>query len=263
MVAFVWAVAGAPAYAGRSCEEAQTLSVQTVERSLNLAVKTLRALDASGAKVVVMARAGQDLSKYGIHYSHLGFVYQQPDGEGGHVWRVFHKLNQCGTAESAIYRQGLGDFFLDDLWQYEAAWVVPTPEVQQRMLVLLTDEKRATQLHNPSYSMVSYPWSQKYQQSNQWAIETLALAMTAGNTDAVSNRKQAQDWLQRNAYKPSTLNINAFTRLGARLTKANVAFDDHPDEKRFSDRIETVTVDSVFDWMPRAGFTQLPLSTLR
>ncbi len=37
-----------------------------------------------------------------------------------------------------------------------------------------------------------------------------------------------------------------------RLTAAHVALDDHPHDKRFSDRIETVTVDSVFDWLPRA-----------
>ena len=37
------------------------------------------------------------------------------------------------------------------------------------------------------------------------------------------------------------------------MTSANVAFDDHPNEKRFSDRIETVTVDSVFRWLERDG----------
>ena len=42
------------------------------------------------------------------------------------------------------------------------------------------------------------------------------------------------------------------TRLGARVTAANVAFDDHPNDKRFSDRIETVTVDSVFGWLGRS-----------
>jgi len=39
------------------------------------------------------------------------------------------------------------------------------------------------------------------------------------------------------------------------MTKANVAFDDHPDEKRYSDRIETVTVDSVFAWLKRANLS--------
>ena len=263
VAAALWLGLLAPAQAGRPCNEPQALKVTTVERSLGLAYSTLKALDASGAKVVVMARAGQDLSKYGIRYSHLGFVYQQPDGQGGQVWRVLHKLNQCGTAESAIYRQGMGEVFMDDLWQYEAAWLVPTEEVQQRLLAVLLDERQALQLHHKPYNMLSYPWAQKYQQSNQWAIETLALAMTADGKAPVLDRSQAQAWLQQQGYQPSTLTITALTRLGARMTKANVAFDDHPDVKRYADKIETVTVDSVFAWMPRAGLVDQPLVTQR
>ncbi len=56
------------------------------------------------------------------------------------------------------------------------------------------------------------------QQSNQWAIETLALAMQADT-----------------ARTPVT---------------------------RFSDNIETVTADSVLQWLPRAGLGQ-PMATLR
>jgi TonB family protein len=43
------------------------------------------------------------------------------------------------------------------------------------------------------------------------------------------------------------------TRLGARIGSANIAFDDHPNEKRYSDRIETVTVDSMISWMKSAA----------
>jgi hypothetical protein len=49
------------------------------------------------------------------------------------------------------------------------------------------------------------------------------------------------------------LTLDPLTRLGGRISAANVAFDDHPVEKRFSDRIETVTVESVFDWLLRTG----------
>jgi hypothetical protein len=49
------------------------------------------------------------------------------------------------------------------------------------------------------------------------------------------------------------------TRLGARASAANVAFDDHPNEKRFGDRIETVTVDSVFQWLQRFGLGAAPV----
>ncbi len=258
-------LAGAGAQAGRSCNAPHPPKAQAVERALVLAERTAKALDDSGAQVVILARAGQDLSKYGLRYSHLGFAYRQSaptaDGKAGHVWRVLHKLNQCGTAESAIYRQGLGEFFMDDLWRYEAAWAIPTPEVQAKLMVMLQDPARATQMHHRAYNLVAYPWSLKYQQSNQWAIETLATAVSP-DLAGRANRSQAQAWLQVKAYQPTVLNINAMTRLGARVSAANVAFDDHPSDKRFSDRIETVTVDSVFAWLQRAGLSTQPLVTI-
>ena len=230
---------------------------------MNLALRTQQALDRSGADVVILARAGQDLSKYGLRYSHLGFAYRTGDGQGGSVWRVLHKLNQCGTAESAIYRQGLGDFFLDDLWRFEAAWVVPIPEVQQQLLTVLQDPALAVHLHHKPYNMVSYVWGLQYQQSNQWAIETMAMALAPDGPSDRSTRAQAQSWLYAHDYQPTVLNIGAFTRLGARMTAANIAFDDHPSAKRFSDHIETVTVDSVFAWMQRSGLTNRKLVTLQ
>jgi hypothetical protein len=259
ILTIIWLCAGVwltpPALAGRSCDAEQPPKATTIERGLTLAERSLHALDASGARVVILARAGQDLGQYGLRYSHLGFAYQQPDGQGGHVWRVLHKLNQCGTPDAFIYRQGLGEFFMDDLWRYEAAWAVPTPEVQDRLLAQLLDTPRATALNTKPYSMVSYAWATKYQQSNQWALETLAAAMEP----SANTRERAQAWLKFKGYEPSTLKIGPLTRLGARLTKANVAFDDHPSEKRFSDRIETITVDSVFNWLQKAQLAKAPV----
>ncbi len=242
------------AHAGRTCEEGKP-TPQAIERGLTLAERTAAALDASGQRVVILARAGQDLTKYNLRYSHLGYAYKQPDGNGGHVWRVVHKLNTCGTSESAIYRQGLGEFFLDTPWKYEAAWVVPTPQVQDKLLPLLQDNRQASALHTKPYSIVSYAWGQKYQQSNQWALEMLAMAVEP----SANSRERAQAWLQFKGYQPTTLKIGAMTRLGGRVTAANVAFDDHPNEKRFSDRIETVTVDSVFAWLQRSGMAGAPV----
>ena len=246
----VFSLLTAAARAGTSCEVRQ-LTAQAIMQGMSLAQVTHEALEAdyrrSGTQVVILARAGQDLSRYNLKYSHLGFVYRTPQG----AWRVVHKLNQCGTAESDIYREGLAEFFLDDLWRYEGAWVVPAPSLQAQLLPLLQNDRRAVTLQHRPYNMVSYAWGQRYQQSNQWAIETLALAAEP----TVTSRDAAQAWLRFKSYDPSTLNLGAFTRLGARMTKANVAFDDHPNEKRFSDRIETVTVDSVFAWLPRAGLS--------
>jgi hypothetical protein len=247
-------IASGAAQAGRSCEIRKP-GTQTIQRGLQLAAQTLAALDASGADVVVLARAGQDLTKYGVHYSHLGFAYRDTAAGAGTVWRVVHKLNRCGTAEADIYRQGLGEFFLDDLWHYETAWAIPTRDVQAKLLPLLKDNSRAVALQHKPYSIVSYAWGLRYQQSNQWAIEALAAAMQGGEP----SRSRAQSWLQASGYQPATLMLGPLTRLGARASAANVAFDDHPNEKRFSDRIETVTADSVFQWLQRAGLASAPM----
>ncbi|RYF69541.1 MAG: DUF2145 domain-containing protein, partial [Comamonadaceae bacterium] len=68
----------------------------------------------------------------------------------------------------------------------------------------------------------------------------------------IRSREQAQAWLRLMGYEPTTLRLGPLTRLGGRVGSANIAFDDHPSDKRYSDRIETVTVDSVFDWLQRA-----------
>jgi len=253
--ALALAMAGLPlqAQAGRSCETVRP-GIELIAKGMELAQRTSQALDASGARVVVLARAGQDLGKYGLHYSHLGIAYKTEAGP----WRVVHKLNHCGTAVAEVYRQGLGEFFLDDLWRYEAAWVVPVPQVQAQLLAALQEPPaRIVRLHAEPYSIVSYAWGEKYQQSNQWAIETLAAAMEPAT---IASRAQAQAWLRFKGYQPTTLKLGPLTRLGGRIGSANVAFDDHPTEKRFSDRIETVTVDSVFEWLPRAGLGAAPVA---
>jgi hypothetical protein len=245
LVVALLAAAALQAHAGRTCE-AKLPTVAGVQRSMDLAQRTQQTLNASGAQVVVLARAGQDLGRYGLRWSHLGFAYRE---SGSGHWRVLHKLNHCGTSQADLYRQGLGEFFMDDLFQYEAAFVVPNPALQHKLLALLQDNHRSTTLHTPRYNMVAYPWAQRYQQSNQWAIETLALAEEPNAT----SRERAQAWLKLRGYQPTTLRIGALTRLGGRMSAANIAFDDHPNEKRFSDRIETVTVDSVFAWLSNTG----------
>lgn len=212
------------ACAGRTCDT-KPMTVDSLTQGLNLAQRTAQALEdryqKDGSKVVLLARAGQDLSSYQLQYSHFGWAY----------------------------RQGLGEFFQDDLWKPVAAVQVPTPAVQQALWSYLTSPQTVLRMQHQPYSMVSYAWGQKYQQSNQWAAESLAAAMEPAT---VQQREQAQAWMKFKGYAPSALTIRSWTRLGGRLSAANIAFDDHPNSQRFTSRIETVTVDSVTTWLQSA-----------
>lgn len=120
---------------------------------------------------------------------------------------------------------------------------------QQKLLPLMRDDRRALQTHHRPYSMVAYAWGNRYQQSNQRVIQTMAAAMLP----AGATRSRAQAWLVAQDYQQAKLRLDALARLGGRMSSANIAFDDHPNEKRYAGRIETVTADSVFRWLERSG----------
>jgi hypothetical protein len=242
------------AHAGRSCDDTP-LTAQAVEQSLALAQKTHQQLEAqfekNGSAVVILARAGQDLSKYQLRYSHLGIAYRVVNpGSSMPSWRIVHKLNECGSSVASLYKQGLAEFFLDNLYAYESAWVSLKPNLQKQLIAAIESGAPLKQMHEPNYNMLSYPWSVRYQQSNQWVLELIAYSEQ--NNGALPSRQNAQSWLKQAGYIPTTLEIGPLTRLGG-MTRANITFDDHPNSRRFANKIDTVTVDSIFIWLKRSG----------
>lgn len=249
LLALLLAIA-ASAHAGQRCA-ATPMSTRDVERSLELAQRSLQALDASGAQVALIARAGQDLTPYGLRYSHVGLAWRDhPAGR----WVVVHLLNDCGTAQSALYNEGLGNFFLTDLHQYRAQLILPAPDVQQRLAQALA-ARTPLRLHESRYNMLAHTWSTRYQNSNQWALEMLAAASAAPGQ--VATRAEAQQWLRAADYHAAPVHVGTATRLGARLLRANVAFDDHPVGARMQGSIATVTVEGIAEFMRRNGAAQI------
>jgi hypothetical protein len=232
VLALAASLASGAVHAGSACEDKKP-QVNDFVQGMGLAQRTLAALEASDAQVVLIARVGQDLSQYGVRYSHLAYAWRDhPKGR----WLVVHELNQCGTAASSLYDEGLGNFFMDGLFAYEARVVVPSAQAQQRLAAMLgspTVER---------YNMLSYAFSTRYQNSNQWVLESWAAAMSEL---PVTDRAGAQAWLKLANYRPITVEVPAAKRLGGRMFRANMAFDDHPFERRMAGHIDTVTVESV------------------
>lgn len=224
------------AHSGTQCSEKKP-DLASFTAALELAQATRAALDASGAQVVLIARAGQDLSKYGLRYSHMGYAWRDhPKGR----WVIRHELNECGKARSSLYDDGLANFFLDDMFEYHALLLIPSEADQQRLAATLASGV-PERLHSAAYNMLAYPFSTSFQNSNQWVLETYAASMGSG----VRQRAHAQSWLKKAGFRPITINIPAVTRLGARVMRANVSFEDHPFDRRMAGKIDTVTVDAI------------------
>jgi len=206
----------ATAGAGTTCSD-KLPTPDAVRKALDLGLKTRSTLDASGARVAIIARIGSDLSEYGLRYSHAGFVWRDhPSGR----WRVVHMLNQCGTPNSDLFAEGLGNFFLDNPLVYEALLVIPSTELQAHIVRVLGSEL-PRRFYEQKYSLIANPWATLYQNSNQWLLEVTA---AASSDAAAANRAAAQHWLRLQGYTPAVLVLPPLKRLGARLFAANTRF---------------------------------------
>lgn len=236
------ALAG-PAQAGQSCED-RPMTPAALNEAMGTGRMLMGELNDSGSDVVLIGRQGQDLSKYHLKYTHLGIAFRAAPNQ---PWRVYELLNECGTGTSELWMDGLANFFLDDPFTLDSIMLVPPPRVAARLAEYLRAPALLHGLHEPKYNMVAYPFSTKYQNSNQWVLEVVAAAMSSDVK--VQSREQAQSWLKLAGYQPTELHIGPLTRLGGRIVKANIAFDDHPGALRFSDRINAATVDSIADFL--------------
>lgn len=231
------------ARAGQTCTETK-LAPADVRAGLTLALELSHELDRQHAEVALVARVGQDLSRYGLRYSHIGIARRDPASGD---WTMIEELNQCGTAHSTLYADGFGNFFLDDMFAYEAKLVVPSPDVQRQIAAALASGA-AIRLHEPRYSEIAYPWSTRYQNCNQWVLEAVAEAL---DPQAVANRTDAQAWLRAKGYQAATLHVSPLEQFGAQLFATNIAFDDHPQDRVMAGEIDVVTAESVMDFVTR------------
>lgn len=234
-----------PAQAGRSCEEFKPDPL-TVQKALQLALATRNALEASGAEIALVGRVGRDFSKHGLRYSHMAFALRDhPKGR----WLLTHMLNECASAVSTLYDEGLGNFFLDDVFEFEAVVVVPSRELQKRLLAVHASSLPFA-LHEISYSLIAHPFATRHQNSNQWVREQIAAAMAPPGQ--VTRRTDAQRWLRDDGYVPSQIRIAPFERIGARLFAANIYFNDHTHEETLSGLYQAVTVESVIRFVEQS-----------
>jgi hypothetical protein len=215
------------------------LSPQAYAQAAGTAQRAHRVLDESGADVALLSRHGTDLSKHGLHYSHMGFaVRDQTDG----AWAIIHLLNECGTDDSAIHVEGLLNFFASDLVSQDMRIDWLKPEHAQALLTLLRGNQ-PLRLHDPDYNILARYDSERMQNSTAWNLEMLAAARLPPATSPT--RKLAQAQAMRDGFDPDIIRVPYGKRIVGGLMTANVSFRDHPIATRLSGNYPVVTVRSI------------------
>ncbi len=188
----------AEAGAFRYCDDPPPLDAAQQGRMLRLAAIVKTELEASGASVALVARSGLDLGRFGQRYSHAGLSLKaSPDTP----WAVRQLYFACDERRPRLYDQGLAAFLLgmqSPSLGYISVLLLPpaaAAAVQQAAL----DKQVALQLLAADYSANAYPYSQRYQNCNQWVAELLASAWGGGEP----SRAAAQAWLREQGYEPT------------------------------------------------------------
>lgn len=188
------AEAGAPRY----CDEPPALDAAQQARMLRLATIVKAELEASGASVALVARSGLDLERFGQRYSHAGLSLKaSPDTP----WAVRQLYFACDERRPRLYDQGLAAFLLgmqSPSLGYISVLLLP-PAAAAAVARAALDKQVALQLLAADYSANAYPYSQRYQNCNQWVAELLASAWGGGRP----SRAAAQAWLHEQGYEPT------------------------------------------------------------
>lgn len=218
----------------------QTRLVQLHAKEAAMTTKLQQALEESDCRVALISRPGSDLSPYRFDgeppaYTHTGFVVRRQNH-----WRVYQMLNTHSGAEGHLYWQSLIDFFRDDPHEYRCALLVPSRKLQERIVTFI-DTQHPVRLYTPRYSRVAYPFSTRYQNSNQWVIELIGAAQSGHGS-----RRDIQDYLAKQGLGPTVLRSFGFAaQTVIALVSRNTRFDDHPLGNRLAGRIAFVTETSI------------------
>ncbi len=216
----------------RFCDRPGEPNPARQDRLLRFGAVVKSELEKSGQRVALIARSGIDLSRFGVRYSHAGISLQASENT---PWSVRQLYYACDEGKPKIYDQGMSAFVLaDDVSAvgYVSVVLLPQPEAAELERVALSN-RQAVQLLGATYSANAYPFSQRYQNCNQWVIELLAAAwggLDTGPIDAQAQRAQAQAWLKDKGYRPSELAVNSRPLMWAGAFIPWLHSDDHPPE---------------------------------
>lgn len=185
-------------------------------------------LDSSGAGLALVARAGLDLSRFSVRYSHAGISLRASQNT---PWSVRQLYYACDEQRPRLYDQGLAGFVLgadDPSTGYLSVLLLPALRAAELEPAALSN-RQAMQLLGAEYSANAYPFDTRYQNCNQWVIEMIAASWGALG-DVADLRGRAQHWLKERGYAPSTFDVGLrpLTWLAAAVPWLHN--DDHPVE---------------------------------
>jgi hypothetical protein len=220
--------AGIPAFCARTTE----ISATDQDRVLRFAGVVKRELERSGGRVALVSRAGLDLSRFGLLYSHAGIALKDNPGS---PWAVRQLYYACDESRPRLFDQGLAGFALgaEAPTRGHMSLVFLPGEDGALLEKAALDKPLALSLLAGRYSANAYAFGTRYQNCNGWVAELLASAwgrLDGGTGVREQAREQAQAWLRAQGYRAGPLKVPSHAMMFAGQFVPLVHVNDHPVE---------------------------------
>jgi hypothetical protein len=231
--------AGLPAMCDRSLD----ITAADQDRVLRFAGVVKQELDRSGEDVAIVVRAGLDLSRFGLLYSHAGIALKSEDGG---AWTVRQLYYACDESRPRLFDQGMSGFALgaETPGRGHVSLLFLPPGQAAPLARAATDKPLALALLAGRYSANAYAFGTRFQNCNQWVAELIASAW--GHLDGGGDaRARAQAWLRDQAYVAGPVRVPSHWLMFAGQFVPLLHVADHPVDDQYALALQVSIPDAI------------------
>jgi hypothetical protein len=152
------------------------------EQIIKFAKKVEKTMAAQGAHVAILARMGRPASELpeGMHFTHVAFaVYSEittADGRKVPGYAIYNLYQKDDRPDVSDLVQDFPVDFFGGVAQLEAGIIVPSPDLQKRLLDVIASPTYAS-LHEPHYSVIANPFSLGRQNCTEFVLDVTNAAL--------------------------------------------------------------------------------------
>ncbi|QHJ13042.1 hypothetical protein FX988_03300 [Paraglaciecola mesophila] len=197
-----------------------------------------------GARALIIARVGrpqEDLPK-GIRFTHTAVaLYSDITLDDGVVVKGYAIYNLYQKSGDLDKSQLVTDYPVDFFWgadQLTAGVIIPTPDMQTRLIDIITTGKNAL-LHNENYSVIANPMNGQLQNCTEHTLDMLNAAIYQ-TTDVAKLKANTRAY-----FTPQRVHTSRFKLMFGSMLQDDVSTKDH------TGKIATTTFTSIAQYLAK------------
>ena len=246
----------ATGFSGSSSGAGEVIHFQP-EKIIKFAKKVEKAMAAKGARVVILARMGRPPAEMpeGMHFTHVAFaVYSEittQDGRKLPGYAIHNLYQEDGHPDVSSLVQDFPVDFFGGVAVLEAGVLIPSPELQQRLLNIIGTKTYAA-LHDPHYSVIANPYTLGRQNCTEFVLDVVNAAIY--ETDDITRIKS----VEKRFFKAQRVNVNPFKLMLGSMFSTEVSLSDQAGGEPATATFETIAAYLARYDQGSESFTVLP-----